>query len=106
MDATNGPASHPDSKTLHFVDTTTAQPNMAKQERNNADIEQSAALLKGAPLEWEPSMKEWMIFMTLAIISLMVSLDATVIITSLSVCTYLSLFMALQSPPAAHLRRN
>lgn len=47
----------------------------------NAHLVQESLNVPG----WKPSRQEVMIMLTLAIISLMVSLDATVIITSLSV---------------------
>jgi hypothetical protein len=40
---------------------------------------------KPAPQEWKPSFHQVVILISLAIISLMISLDATIIITSLSV---------------------
>lgn len=49
------------------------------------DREQDGEALKNAALEWKPSRQELMIMLTLAIVSFMVSLDATVIVTSLSV---------------------
>jgi hypothetical protein len=66
----------------------TPPPNMPSKERSDADVEQQATLLKGTNIpKWKPDWTEIMIMVTLAILSLMVSLDATVIVTSLSVCT-------------------
>ena len=88
MDAMNVPNSQTGTTNVQFTEPANpTDPNMANKERNNHDIEQNAALLKGAPLDWKPTSKEWMIMLTLAIGSFMVSLDATVIVTSLSVCT-------------------
>ncbi|OQU99014.1 hypothetical protein CLAIMM_04719 [Cladophialophora immunda] len=76
--------SQPDPKdTPSLTDTT--QSDMFKQERSGADAEQNAALIKEAPHpKWRPSTTETLVMVTLAIISLMVSLDATVIVTALS----------------------
>ncbi len=73
---------------LPVIDTTS--PDMRSKERSN-DVEQQAGLLKGTDIpKWKPNFTETMIMVTLAILSLMVSLDATVIVTSLSVCVPLS----------------
>ncbi|OAG41495.1 hypothetical protein AYO21_04197 [Fonsecaea monophora] len=55
-----------------------------KQEQSGADIEQNIALITDPSLKWKPSTAEALVMVTLAIISLMVSLDATVIVTALS----------------------
>jgi hypothetical protein len=68
--------------------TGTVQPNMRSKEHSDADNEQQTGLLKGTDIpKWKPNFTETMIMVTLALLSLMVSLDATVIVTSLSVCT-------------------
>ncbi|OAP64783.1 hypothetical protein AYL99_00755 [Fonsecaea erecta] len=62
--------------------TNTTQSNMIHPEQ---DAEQHASLIKEAPHpKWKPSATEALVMVTLAIISLMVSLDATVIVTALS----------------------
>ncbi|KIW60705.1 hypothetical protein PV05_00904 [Exophiala xenobiotica] len=57
---------------------------MADTERTANDSGQHTARDQDVAPAWKPSGHEWAIMLTLAIISLMVSLDATVIITSLS----------------------
>ncbi|KIW97950.1 uncharacterized protein Z519_01534 [Cladophialophora bantiana CBS 173.52] len=65
--------------------TDTTPSSMRKQERSDADLEQNTTLLNNAAApKWRPSTTEAMVMVTLAIISLMVSLDATVIVTALS----------------------
>ena len=64
------------------------QLNVRSKGRSDADIEQHANPIKGTDIpRWKPNWTETMIMVTLAILSLMVSLDATVILTSLSVGT-------------------
>jgi hypothetical protein len=60
---------------------------MASAQPDNADIERdgAGAVVEENPGNWTPSRQELIIMLTLSLISLMVSLDATVIITSLSV---------------------
>jgi hypothetical protein len=59
---------------------------MADTERTSNDTVVQTPRDQDVAPAWKPSGHEWAIMLTLAIISLMVSLDATVIITSLSVC--------------------
>lgn len=87
-------ASNPNSSThptapLNPVSPESESPNMPKREQDNGDVEQSAGVLKDSATKWKPSRAEVLIMGTLALISLMVSLDATVIVTSLSVRTSL-----------------
>ncbi|KIW63956.1 hypothetical protein PV04_08917 [Phialophora macrospora] len=63
----------------------TVLPNMRSKEHSDGDNEQQTGLLKGTDIpKWKPNFTETMIMVTLALLSLMVSLDATVIVTSLS----------------------
>jgi hypothetical protein len=61
---------------------------MASQ-RLDADVEAKSNKQEGSgeekTLEWKPNLHELLIMISLSMISLMVSLDATIIITSLSV---------------------
>ena len=53
------------------------------QYDHHPDVERDALLARHQ--EWKPSKQEWLIMLTLATASFMVALDATIIITSLSV---------------------
>lgn len=67
--------------------TVTPNAETMGKERSNADKERDSTLLKGTDIpKWKPNLTEAMVMVTLAILSLMVSLDATIIVTSLSVC--------------------
>ncbi len=56
---------------------------MAKREQDEGDIEEQGAGLTVKKPNWKPARPECLIMATLAVISLMVSLDATVVVTSL-----------------------
>ena len=49
------------------------------------EVEQPTTAAEETPAQWKPQKHELYILLTLSIISLMVALDATVIVTSLSV---------------------
>ncbi|KIX92881.1 uncharacterized protein Z520_11357 [Fonsecaea multimorphosa CBS 102226] len=61
--------------------TDTTQSIMIQQEQ---EAKERVGLIKETPPKWKPSRTEALVMVTLAIISLMVSLDATVIVTALS----------------------
>ncbi len=84
---THSPDPDPEPEPKQTSPTDTIKPVMRNKERNDADAEQHTGLLKGTDIpKWKPNFTQTMIMVTLAILSLMVSLDATVIVTSLSVC--------------------
>ena len=66
---------------LHVHDMSTFQSEVADGQ-SNADI--TSRRPKAG--QWKPTGHELMVMLTLSVVSLMVSLDATIIITSLSVC--------------------
>lgn len=71
--------SHPPTESSHA--------GIMGKERSNAEQERDPTLLRGTNIpKWKPNLTEAMVMVTLAILSLMVSLDATIIVTSLSVC--------------------
>lgn len=51
------------------------------------DIDLEAKAATTAPAEWKPSKNELLVMVSLSFISLMVALDATVLVTVLPVCS-------------------
>lgn len=56
---------------------------------SNSDVESGSSPSSEPLSEWSPTRHELLIMITLSIISLMVALDACIIVTSLSVSTWL-----------------
>ena len=52
-----------------------------EQHQVDVSLEES----KEAVVDWKPSLREILIMVSLALLSLMVSLDATIVVTSISV---------------------
>lgn len=57
--------------------------NITMQETKLADLE--AIIEVDEPVTWEAGRKAWLIVLTLAFVSLIVALDATILVTALPV---------------------
>jgi hypothetical protein len=79
----NAPSAQPGVKWKISTDTATPATTDSSASSTTMDLEKLDA---HAPAEeWKPEKKEWIIMISLSIISLMVALDATILVTVLPV---------------------